>query len=53
RHYDSDHALYEQFEAETGIRVNLLEGESEQLIQRLVNEAEFSPADILITVDAG
>ncbi len=53
RHYDSDHALYDQFEAETGIRVNLLEGESEQLIQRLVNEAEFSPADILITVDAG
>ena len=53
RHYDSDHALYEQFESETGIRVNLLEGESEQLIQRLVSEAEFSPADILITVDAG
>lgn len=53
RHYDSDKALYEQFEQETGIQVNLLEGESEQLIQRLVNEAEFSPADLLITVDAG
>ena len=53
RHYDSDRAIFDEFEAETGIRVNLLEGESDQLIQRLVNEAEFSPADLLITVDAG
>ena len=53
RHYDSDLALYDEFTAETGIKVNLLEGESDQLIQRLVNEAEFSPADVLITVDAG
>lgn len=53
RHYDSDRAIYDAFEAETGIKVNLLEGESDQLIQRLVNEAEFSPADLLITVDAG
>lgn len=53
RHYDSDLALYKQFTEETGIKVNLLEGESDQLIQRMVNEAEFSPADVLITVDAG
>ena len=53
RHYDSDLALYEQFTKETGIKVNLLEGNSDQLIQRLENEAEFSPADVLITVDAG
>ena len=53
RHYDSDLALYKEFTAETGIKVNLLEGNSDQLIQRLENEAEFSPADVLITVDAG
>lgn len=53
RHYDSDAALYEKFTDETGIRVNILEGNSDQLIQRLENEAEFSPADVLITVDAG
>lgn len=53
RHYDSDRVIFDQFTRETGIKVNLLEAESEQLIQRLVSEAEFSPADVLITVDAG
>ena len=53
RHYDTDLALYERFEGQTGIRVNLIEGGSDGLIERLVNEAEFSPADLLITVDAG
>lgn len=53
RHYDSDQALLDEFTAETGIKVNILEGNSDQLIQRMVNEAEFSPADVLLTVDAG
>lgn len=53
RHYDTDLALYERFEEQTGIRVNLIEGASDGLIERIVNEAEFSPADLLITVDAG
>ena len=53
RHYDTDLALYERFEEQTGIRVNLIEGASDGLIERIVNEAEFSPADMLITVDAG
>ena len=53
RHYDTDLALYERFEERTGIRVNLIEGGSDGLIERIVNEAEFSPADLLITVDAG
>ena len=53
RHYDTDLALYERFEERTGIRVNLIEGGSDALIERIVNEAEFSPADLLITVDAG
>lgn len=53
RHYDSDLALYEQFTEETGIQVRLLEGNSDQLIQRLESEGEWSQADVLITVDAG
>ena len=53
RHYDTDLALYERFEEQTGNRINLIEGRSDGLIERIVNEAEFTPADILITVDAG
>ena len=53
RHYDTDMALYEQFTKLTGIEVNLIEGGSDALIERIVNEGEFSPADMLITVDAG
>ncbi|NRA56785.1 MAG: Fe(3+) ABC transporter substrate-binding protein [Phycisphaerales bacterium] len=52
RHYDSDDALYERFTAETGIRVNLIEGNSDQLLARLDREGELSPADVFITVDA-
>ncbi|MAD92170.1 MAG: Fe(3+) ABC transporter substrate-binding protein [Gammaproteobacteria bacterium] len=53
RHYDTDMALYNEFTEKTGIKVNLIEGGSDALIERIVNEGEFSPADILITVDAG
>ncbi len=53
RHYDTDLALYERFEEDTGITVNLIEGGSDALIERIINEGEFSPADMLITVDAG
>ncbi len=53
RHYDTDIALYEEFTRQTGIKVNLIEGKSDALIERITNEGEFSPADMLITVDAG
>ena len=53
RHYDTDLALYERFEETTGIAVNLIEGGSDGLMERIVSEGEFSPADLLITVDAG
>ncbi|WP_404295729.1 Fe(3+) ABC transporter substrate-binding protein [Halomonas sp.] len=53
RHYDSDEALYAAFTAQTGIDVNVLEGDSDQLLQRLKLEGEASPADVMITVDAG
>ena len=53
RHYDTDLDLYNQFTEETGIRINLIEGGSDELIERIKNEGVNSPADIIITVDAG
>ncbi|MDT8895545.1 Fe(3+) ABC transporter substrate-binding protein [Halomonas sp. I1] len=53
RHYDSDQALYDAFTEETGIEVNVLEGDSDQLIERIQREGEASPADVMMTVDAG
>ena len=53
RHYDTAMAMYDQFTERTGIKVNLIEGGSDALIERIVNEGRFSPADMLITVDAG
>ncbi len=53
RHYDTDLALYEDFTKATGIKVNRIEAKADALIERVVSEGEFSPADLLITVDAG
>lgn len=53
RHYDTDLALYERFTEMAGVEVNLIEGNSDGLIERIRNEGELSPADMLITVDAG
>ena len=53
RHYDTDLALYEEFTEKTGIKVNRLEAGADALIERIKTEGEFSPADVLITVDAG
>lgn len=53
RHYDSDDALYQSFSDKTGIRVNLVEAEADQLIERIKSEGGNSPADVLLTVDAG
>lgn len=53
RHYDTDLALYEDFTAATGIRVNRIEADADALIERIASEGEFSPSDLFITVDAG
>ena len=53
RHYDVDLALYEDFTEQTGITVNQIEADADALIERIQSEGEFSPADLLITVDAG
>lgn len=52
RHYDTDRALYDGFTQATGVRVRLIEGDADQLIERIRNEGPNSPADVLITVDA-
>jgi iron(III) transport system substrate-binding protein len=41
------------FEEKTGIKVNVVNADANALIKRLESEGEKSPADVLITVDAG
>lgn len=53
RHYDTDEQLYEGFTEQTGIEVNVIEGDADQLIERIRAEGANTPADVLITVDAG
>lgn len=53
RHYNTDNELYDNFTRITGIKVNLVEGKADELIERIKSEGRNSPADILITVDAG
>ncbi|MGZ5232053.1 MAG: extracellular solute-binding protein, partial [Burkholderiales bacterium] len=53
RHYQTDESLYSNFTKRTGIRVNRIEAGEDPLIERLRNEAGSSPADVLVTVDAG
>ena len=52
RHYQTDEALYGDFTKQTGIRINRIEGKEEELLERLRNEGDRSPADVLLTVDA-
>ncbi len=53
RHYDSDAELFNLFTEQTGIKVNLIEAKAEELIERVKSAGANSPADVLITVDAG
>lgn len=53
RHYDSDDALYQRFTEDTGITVNRIEADADELIARLVAEGDNSPADVFIAVDVG
>ena len=45
--------MFKKFTEKTGIKINIVKGSADQLIQRLISEGENSPADILLTVDAG
>ena len=51
RHYDTDERLYSDFEDATGITINRIEGNADELTARMQAEGRNSPADILLTVD--
>ncbi|PKM82728.1 MAG: Fe(3+) ABC transporter substrate-binding protein [Firmicutes bacterium HGW-Firmicutes-14] len=53
RHYDSDDSLYNAFTQKTGIKVNIVKGKSDELIERLKTEGADTEADLFITADAG
>lgn len=53
RHYEVDQEIFDQFTEETGIEINVVNASADELILRMENEGEQSPADVLITVDAG
>jgi iron(III) transport system substrate-binding protein len=53
RHYQTDEALYTGFTKATGIKINRIEAGEDALIERIRNEGERSPGDVLVTVDAG
>lgn len=45
--------LLDRFSDQTGITINLVTGDADALLQRLQSEGRNSPADLLITTDAG
>ncbi|MHA0855370.1 Fe(3+) ABC transporter substrate-binding protein [Paenibacillus sp. CMAA1364] len=53
RNYEVDDELYKKFTEETGIKVNVVKGKAEELIERLKREGESTAADLFVTVDGG
>ncbi len=45
--------LLDRFSADTGITINLVTGKGDALLTRLRSEGRNSPADVLLTTDAG
>ena len=53
RHYETDKQLFEVFTKESGIKVNVIEGKADELIERLATEGIDTQADLFITADVG
>ena len=53
RHYAVDELQYKNFTEKTGIKVNVVKANADELIERLKNEGGASPADLFVTIDAG
>jgi len=53
RHYEVDDVLYKNFTDQTGVKVNVVKGKAEELIERLKREGQNTPADLFVTVDGG
>jgi iron(III) transport system substrate-binding protein len=45
--------LLDRYAEETGVKVNLVTGKADALLKRLQSEGRNTPADLLLTVDAG
>lgn len=52
RHYDVDKEVYKRFEEATGIKVNVVDGKSDEIIERVQREKDNPKADVLLTVGA-
>ena len=53
RHYDTDKALFAAFTEKTGIVVNVIEADDDDVLERLEQEGANSPCDVLLTSDGG
>lgn len=53
RHYDVDRKVYDRFEKETGIKVNVISAGADELLNKLSSEAELTSCDVFMAVDAG
>lgn len=53
RHYPSDELLFKIFTEKTGIKVNVVQANADQIMKRLEEEGKYTPADLLLTVDVG
>ena len=53
RHYDVDQQLYDRFFEETGIKVNVVSANADELMNRLDTEGEDTLADVLMMADVG
>ncbi|WKD59535.1 extracellular solute-binding protein [Corynebacterium caspium] len=52
RHYDVDKEVYAKFEEKTGIKLNVVEGKSGELVERVIREKDTPQADVFLTVGA-
>ncbi len=53
RHYQVDEQVNRLFTERTGIEVRVVNAPANQLMERIKSEGSNSPADVLVTVDAG
>ena len=53
RHYETDQVLFDKFTEESNIELDIVRASADELIARLINEGENTPADVLIFKDAG
>jgi iron(III) transport system substrate-binding protein len=52
RHYDLDKTIIANFEAETGIKVNVISANGNELLERMIRESAQPQADLFLTVGA-